>query len=96
MALHPLLVQAMQSFTLFLLLVSLHYCAAHAYSSLCTPLGWRGFFESVYMVNTPQCFMLRWTIYNGGNSITYGLIAMGLWGLQILRSFIPDWIVVID
>jgi hypothetical protein len=62
--------------------ISLHYLAAHLYVQICTPVGALGFIKSLYMTPTPCCYVLRWTIFHGGNNIGKIWLLMGVWILS--------------
>ena len=56
-----------------------HYLAAHLYAYLCAPLNILGFVLSPFMVAAPHCQALRWTVYNGGLTITNMWALSGAW-----------------
>ena len=67
--------------------ICLHYVSIHLYARFCAPLTWYGFFTSAFMVSTPQCRALRWTIVNGGSHLEMMWILLGSWFLtQIILT----------
>ena len=54
---------------LYAMYVLSHFIAAQLYTEFCVPLSIYGLLMSPLMTLTPQCQLLRWTIYNSGNQI---------------------------
>lgn len=69
---------------MYLLWITLHYVATHLYSYLCVPLTFYGFVMAPFMVPTPHCQALRWTIYNGGATIANMWILFGAWLIKYI------------
>jgi hypothetical protein len=61
-----------------------HFVASHLYIYMCVPGTLYGFLIAPFMASTPQCYALRWTIYNGGNSISAMWLIAGLWVMKFL------------
>ena len=81
-----------QTGLLFLIWVSIHYAAAHIYVMLCTPLSLIGYFESIFLVSTPHCRALNWTLSNSASVIDSLWIIVGLYiinKLAIIRVSRP-------
>ena len=55
-----------------------HYTASHLYTRLCTPLTLWGFLSSPFLVTTPHCEVLRWTVYTGGTTIRFAWMALSV------------------
>ena len=62
-----------------------HYYSSHAYVYYCTPSGWHGILVSPFVVSTPHCRALRWSIQNFSTTIE------NMW--TILGTFVGTWIV---
>lgn len=60
----------------FLTVYLVHYAAANAYASLCTPLSLWGLIQSLLLTASPICTALLTVVQNSNNS--YGLIVSGL------------------
>lgn len=72
--------------SVYLLWIILHYISPHLYVYFCVPLNLRGFLMSAFIAPSPHCQAIRWTIYNGGNTI------IGMWifiGTLIVKKLIP-------
>lgn len=63
----------------YLLWIIIHYISGILYNKICTPNTIYGFLMSPFLITTPQCQALRWTIYNGGNIINNMWIVFGTW-----------------
>ncbi len=63
----------------YVLWIAAHYLASHMYARACVPLTPIGFLISPFIVATPHCQALRWTIYNGGLTIANMWILLGGW-----------------
>jgi len=74
-------------FGIYLLWICLHYIAPHLYVRFCVPATIIGFIMSPFIATSPHCQAIRWTIHNGGNTITAMWILMGTW---IIQHFIPN------
>jgi hypothetical protein len=71
---------------IYLLWIILHYISPHLYVYFCVPLNMRGFLMSAFIAPSPHCQAIRWTIYNGGNTI----ITMWIFvGTLIVKKLIP-------
>ena len=68
-----------QTGLLFLIWVSIHYAAAHIYVMLCTPLSLIGYFKSIFLVSTPHCRALNWTLSNSASVIDSLWMIVGLY-----------------
>jgi hypothetical protein len=64
---------------LYLLWVVIHFVSVHMYMRFCTPSTLTGFLMSPFMAAAPHCQALRWSIYNGGNSIVSMWMTLGVW-----------------
>ena len=62
-----------------------HYYSSHAYVTYCTPSGWHGIFVSPFIVSTPHCRALRWSIQNFSTTIE------NMW--TILGTCVGTWMV---
>jgi hypothetical protein len=69
---------------MYLLWITLHFVASHLYARFCVPLTFFGFLLAPFMVPTPHCQALRWTIYNGGLAITNMWVVLGAWIIKNL------------
>jgi hypothetical protein len=67
--------------------IIMHYLASHLYCRLCVPLTFFGFLMAPFMVPTPHCQALRWTIYNGGLTITNMWLILGAW---VFKNYISS------
>jgi len=56
-----------------------HYYSAHAYTWYCTPLGWYGLSISPFIVTTPHCKALRWSIQHFSTNIESMWTILGTW-----------------
>jgi len=54
-----------------------HYISTLIYARVCTPFSFYGFVLSAVLVSTPQCFALRWVIYNGAIKMNAMLLLIG-------------------
>jgi len=77
-------IQIMNIFGIYLVWIVLHYFAAHLYTKFCVPATILGFIAAPFIATSPHCQALRWTVYNGGNSIAAMWIVLGTWLLQYL------------
>lgn len=59
--------------------ISLHFIAANLYPYLCAPLSFWGFLSAPFLIETPWCVSLRWTINAGSGYITSMWLAIGTW-----------------
>ena len=59
--------------------VGIHYGAAHAYASFCTPTSIYGFVASPLLVAAPQCVAFRWAINTGASVIGTMWVVLGTW-----------------
>ena len=64
---------------IYLLWITLHYGASHLYVSFCTPPTWSGFLMSPFLVTTPHCRALQWTIHHGTSTIETMWFFLGTW-----------------
>jgi hypothetical protein len=64
---------------IYVMWISLHYAAAHLYTTYCVPGTILGFLLSPFTAVLPHCEGLRWLIYYGGNSIIAMWIVLGFW-----------------
>jgi uncharacterized membrane protein len=64
---------------IYLLWICIHYISGILYTYLCTPTTFIGFVISPFLAITPECKVLRWFIYNGGNIINDMWIVIGTW-----------------
>ena len=72
--------------SIYLLWIMLHYISPHLYVHFCVPLNMRGLLMSPFIAPSPHCQALRWTIYNGGNTI----ITMWIFiGTLVVKKLIP-------
>jgi hypothetical protein len=60
----------------FLTVFLVHYAAANAYASFCTPLSLWGLVQSLLLTASPICSALLTVVNNSNNS--YGLIVTGI------------------
>jgi len=72
-------------FGIYLVWIVIHYGASHLYIKLCVPDNVNGFILSPFIAPAPHCQALRWSIYNGGNSISAMWIILGAWSLSHLQ-----------
>lgn len=59
----------LQTAIIYLAWVLLHYFAAHLYIYYCVPDTLTGFLYSPFLIPTPHCSLLRWAVYQGGETI---------------------------
>ena len=72
---------------IYIFWIGLHYISVHLYSYFCTPSTFIGFLYSPFLAPLPQCKMLRWIIYNGGEMIEVMWIILGKWIIeQIIKK----------
>ena len=64
---------------IYLVWIILHFVAAHLYVYYCANLSFYGFLMSPILVSAPHCRAIRWTIYNGAQSIDTMWIVFGTW-----------------
>ena len=64
---------------LYITCIIAHYLAAHLYVYYCVDLSFIGLLLSPFMTLTPHCQVLRWVIYNGGQSINLMWFLAGNW-----------------
>ena len=72
-------------FGIYLVWIVIHYAASHLYVKFCVPDNVYGFIVSPVIAPAPHCQALRWSIYNGGNSISAMWIILGAWILSHLQ-----------
>lgn len=68
----------------YVIWILLHYISPHIYVRYCVPATITGLVMSVFIAPAPHCQALRWTIYNGGNTIIAMWIFIGTWFMQLL------------
>jgi hypothetical protein len=73
-------------FGMYVLWIVLHYVSSHMYIYLCVPATALGFIVAPFFVTLPHCQALRWTIYNGGNSIVAMWVILGIWIMHFLKA----------
>ena len=71
--------------------IFIHYLAANLYSHLCTSFTWKGLFVSPFIISTPHCRALRWTIQNTSNNIEAMWAIIGTWICTNIISKIPSF-----
>jgi len=76
---------AWQAFGLYLIWIVIHYVASHLYVRWCVPATLLGFLASPFLIPAPHCQALRWTIYNGGISISSMWVVFGMWLMNYLK-----------
>ena len=64
--------------------ILLHYVSANVYVRLCAYPSMIGFVSSPFLAASPHCSALRWSIYNGGNSIASMWVVLGVWLLSYI------------
>ena len=64
---------------IYLFWILLHYSASHLYNCYCVPLTIIGFVMSPFLIATPHCHALRWTIYTGATVINNMWSVVGVW-----------------
>ena len=64
---------------IYVLWMLAHYAAAHLYTQFCVPVTLVGFLMSPFIIATPHCQALRWTVYNGGLTIANMWLLLGVW-----------------
>jgi hypothetical protein len=62
-----------------MIFIMIHYVSAHIYTWYCTPLSWYGFFISPFIVSTPHCKALRWSIQTFSVNIETMWHVFGTW-----------------
>ena len=75
---------AINLFGIYVAWISLHYFAAHLYTTFCVPLTYIGFITSPFVVPTPHCQAFRWVISNGSTHINAMWMAFGTWWVRKL------------
>ena len=73
-----------RTFGLYFVWIIIHYLSAHLYILWCVPNNFTGVLSSFILAPSPHCSALRWTIYNGGNSMETIWIILGLWIMTYL------------
>lgn len=68
-----------QVIKIYLFWITLHYFASQYYAQYCASYTIYGFLLSPFLVSTPHCQALRWTIYKGGIIIENMWIILGAW-----------------
>lgn len=74
--------------------VMIHYSASHLYIRWCTPPTWVGLITSPFLVTTPHCTALRWSIYHGSDIIHGMWIVLGSWILLYIQNIAKNIIYV--
>jgi hypothetical protein len=74
---------------IYVTIVILHYYSAHAYAWYCTPAGWYGFFVSPFIVTTPHCRALRWSIQQFSTNIESMWTILGTWIVTNVVNYTP-------
>ena len=76
---------------LYITFIVVHYYSVHAYTWYCTPKGWYGFFISPFIITTPHCRALRWSIQYFSANIESMWTILGTWiitnSVHLLNSF---------
>jgi len=72
---------------MYIIWITLHYFAAHAYVYLCVPGTIIGFLMAPFIIPAPHCQALRWLVYNGGNNIIAMWVMFGAWISSYLKHF---------
>jgi len=64
---------------IYVLWILLHYASVKLYSRYCVPSSLFGILLTPFLVPTPHCKALRWTMQQGGATIDSIWIVMGTW-----------------
>lgn len=64
---------------IYLFWIVAHYVASHLYVRWCAPSTLSGFLLSAFIISTPHCKALRWTIGEGGQTLTSMWLVLGGW-----------------
>lgn len=72
---------------IYIVCVVIHFGAPYVYIELCIPNTFRGFIMSQFMVMTPQCQLLRHSIYYSGYILSHLWILFGTYLLRELFTF---------
>jgi hypothetical protein len=64
---------------MYVLWIFLHYISAHLYCYYCAPNTFIGFISSPFLVASPHCVGLRWTINNGATVMNAMWALLGGW-----------------
>ena len=75
-----------QSTSIYLLWIAIHYLSSHFYVQLCTPSTLSGFLMSPFLVSSPHCKALQWTMNRGTDVIENMWVVFGLWLSSYLLS----------
>jgi hypothetical protein len=75
---------------IYLCYIICHYFASHLYTEYCVPNTFIGFIQSPFVAVLPHCQMLRWVIYNGGNTISMMWTILGGWMLLKLGNYLTE------
>jgi len=70
--------------------ISLHYVAAHLYTTYCVPGTIMGFILAPFTATMPHCQGLRWIVYYGGSSINSMWIMLGMWLSKFVTPIEPQ------
>ena len=60
----------LQTVAIYSAWIVIHYFAAHLYIYYCVPDTFAGLFFSPFWIPTPHCSLLRWAVYQGGETIS--------------------------
>ena len=64
---------------IYVLWILLHFASVKLYSRYCVPSSFIGLLLTPFLVPTPHCKALRWTMHQGGSTIDSMWIVMGTW-----------------
>lgn len=73
---------------IFIVFTSMHFISPHLYVEYCTPASWNGFILSPFMVITPQCQLLRWSIGFSGYVLNHIWVLIASFILKQIVLFI--------
>lgn len=79
---------AIRGFSIYVLIISIHYISANLYPHFCTPRTLIGFIMTPFLALSPQCEGLRWIVYNTGIQIRN----MWLWVAGYLIHFVNQYL----
>jgi hypothetical protein len=72
---------------LYLLWIIIHFGASALYLEWCVPQTMAGFLWSPFLAPMPHCRVLRWAIYEGGESINVMWLMISVFVARLLTAY---------
>ena len=72
----------------YLLLLCTYYTSAHVFTQYCTPLGFWGFLQTPFLIETVQCRALNWIFTYSHAYIQSLWILMSTYTIQLIVKFV--------